>query len=187
MKIQQISLLLLFFICSCKRDVLRMKPEDSLPAITQNGENTFGCLVDGQLFLAKYTIFGQVKVVSCGYYFNETARFKAGSLFLSGIDARNQFPVAGNIFLHKMDVFKVGRYKLESTACPEEYKCDQIAHWNSGLKQNFFAEQGELIISKLDLEKKIIAGTFNFTAKDKDGKTVKITDGRFDLKIENDN
>ena len=37
----------LFLACSCEQDSLKQ-----LPPVTEEGKNTFGCLIDGEVFVA---------------------------------------------------------------------------------------------------------------------------------------
>jgi ABC-type uncharacterized transport system substrate-binding protein len=43
----------------------------------------------------------------------------------------------------------------------------------------------DALVSKFDTINRIVAGTFYFTAIDSSGKTVKVTNGRFDIKYPN--
>jgi hypothetical protein len=47
LKLAAITLLLLTTACGCVKDNL----QDELPPITQTGENTFGCVIDGQVLI----------------------------------------------------------------------------------------------------------------------------------------
>jgi hypothetical protein len=51
------------------------------------------------------------------------------------------------------------------------------------LREEDNGQSGQLTITRLDLQNQIIAGTFSFTLTKKDCDTVRITDGRFDLKF----
>nr|MDQ3394277.1 hypothetical protein [Bacteroidota bacterium] len=42
--------------------------------------------------------------------------------------------------------------------------------------------EGTFTITKLDLEEKVWAGTFEFTLRTKDCETLNVTDGRFDIR-----
>jgi hypothetical protein len=46
-----ITVLLLSLLTSCSED--SNNPEAQLPPITQTGENTFGCLIDGKLLIPR--------------------------------------------------------------------------------------------------------------------------------------
>lgn len=77
-----------------------------------------------------------------------------------------------------------GTYELTST----EFNFGDLV--NTTITYNRFTttklNKGNITITKLDLVNKIISGTFEFTAEDKDNpqNTVKVTDGWFDGKYE---
>ncbi|MEO6837649.1 MAG: hypothetical protein ABI185_04635 [Ginsengibacter sp.] len=65
----------LFFITltgsKCKKDK-PINPVDQLPPATQSGANTFGCLIDGKVFLPKGPSLGPI--LQCAYqYLNTTS------------------------------------------------------------------------------------------------------------------
>ena len=165
---------------SCRKGTTQ---EITFPEITQEGKNTFGCYIDGNQFIAASTIFGLVRPINANYYYDSAKDFKAGSLFIQGIDARSTLPVAGSIAIQKMSVFGAGTLPLTFVSnCNKPYTCDASFYYNSQLSRNYFAETGELTISKLDTVNKIISGTFHFTAKDSIGVKTEISNGRFDVK-----
>ena len=62
------SLLILILILSmscCKKDDDNLTPLDQLPPATQTGENTFGCLLDGEAFIPS----GGTNPLDCVYQF----------------------------------------------------------------------------------------------------------------------
>jgi hypothetical protein len=48
-----ITLLLLITACGCVNDNIQNNQQDELPPITQTGENTFGCIIDGEVLVPK--------------------------------------------------------------------------------------------------------------------------------------
>ena len=60
---KKLTLILLFTIpllaLKCNNDPEPNDPIDQLPPITQTGENTFGCLVDGEVWLPKGSLLKQ--------------------------------------------------------------------------------------------------------------------------------
>ncbi|MFN3752951.1 hypothetical protein [Flavobacterium sp.] len=48
-----INLLLLAIVVGCSNESENKNPESLLPPITQTGANTFGCLIDGNLFIPR--------------------------------------------------------------------------------------------------------------------------------------
>lgn len=174
--------MLLLVGCEVWQDI---KPGDNLPAKTKEGKNTFGCLINKKLFLPETTLFGNVSPLNCYYYPSATDRFRAGSLFIQGIDARYSLPIAGDVAIQKMDVFKTGKYPLQSQSCSTNYQCDQTFYYNSDEYTTYSAHSGELNLTRLDTINKIVSGTFEFNATNPEGKTVRVTAGRFDVKYKN--
>jgi hypothetical protein len=172
---------ILFFL-SCE-DVA--SAEDQLPAVTQQGNNTFGCYIDYNLFLAQTTLFGQVKPLRASYTYKEnTAALPpqpAGTLMLFAIDARYSLQQAGIMGLVLPAIFKVGTYSLTSDRCAANEFCKSIYYDNASSGETYVAKSGLLVVTRLDTTSHIISGTFEFTAISDSGKEVIITDGRFDV------
>lgn len=178
MKTKRIYYLILF-VCSilftagsCEKD-----NEPQLPPITQTGKDTFGCLVNGNIWLPESTIsFPAIPKISAelkreGNYriWKFGASQGASSSFYFGIyeDSLKE----GKINIPVDELNDVGLYffskKFEKTSFT----------WDKELL-------GELIITKLDTVNMILSGTFWFDAVNMLNETVKIRDGRFDLKID---
>lgn len=182
-KILSFTLLTLIFF-SCRKN----SNEDSFPSETMVGKNTFGCYIDGHPFIAATTLFGQVRPVNVNYFPGPSYNmYKAGFLSVSGIDARSSLSVAGIVSINKLDIFGVGEYSLidRGDSCGANYTCDDIGYHNDKTGQSFAVISGKLTITKLDTLNKIASGRFYFTAMDKLGNKVEITDGRFDAKYTN--
>ena len=179
MRIKNFTLVLLItalLCCSlkCRKD--KEKPPAVLPPITQEGKNTFGCKVDGEVWVPYY---------KCGGTGNP-----CGELFT---DVTNSIPVTFTI--------KIGNKKSVSSFFTIETKpgfaIGSVGNKIDSVILNFQSEGGGLYynynyynrlekfeISKLDAENKIIAGTFEATLYKSVTDSVKITEGRFDLKFQ---
>jgi hypothetical protein len=182
MKKIALKTMFILFIVACKKE----QKTDALPPETQEGKNTFGCLINNEALLAGTTLFGLVSPVNVSYFATAQSGFEAGSLYIQGIDARYSLDIAGFVAVQKMKVFGPGEYSLQSvTNCNQKPTCDASFYFNSKLSQNFFAESGKLTVTKLDTLNKIVSGRFNFMAKDSLGNVKNITDGRFDAKYMN--
>jgi hypothetical protein len=118
------------------------EPLERLPSITQEGKNTFGCLIDGKPFLPVNTLGGRVHPLNCYYFSTTTDMYKMGSLFLQGIDVNNH----GEIGIQKMNVFKEGSYLISYQPCDTIYHCDAAFYYNSKASTNYFAQEGELLV-----------------------------------------
>ncbi|MDY7393684.1 hypothetical protein UMM65_00375 [Aureibaculum sp. 2210JD6-5] len=165
----------------------------TLPPITQTGENTFGCYVDGQLLTPRDgtgTLHTQDKGVSYSgsgtgpnYDYNEIKirDFKTGNM--------------GLFDLHIVDLHEtgVGTYTINESNCED----GGDANPNINIRIRWFDEKtqtlkwycsiengGILIITRYDFENRIVSGTFNCTLQNRDDASdiIEIAEGRFDLK-----
>lgn len=175
------GLILVLFTCqlSCKKidpECLILKTPIVLPLVTEQGNNTFGCKIDGHNwtnFGASWFIAPRWNSLEAGYeksnrYFFITAfrsiytkcdtvdqTFEISASLLK--EGNNKINPSEDIFIDKVD----GKYNT--------YRLDTSSYHS-------------LNITKLDTAKYIISGTFEFTAIRNGGlDTVKITSGCFDV------
>jgi hypothetical protein len=163
----------------CKKDVtLTPTPLSQLPPVTQTGANTFGCLLDGQVFVPgitnnSYQCFYQL--VNGEYYFWVGANNqKKGVLTALSIGTEKLTITEGQILnlYDRINGNCFGRYFLGNDL--------------TGVIENNYTSTtntGELKITKLDFAKSIVSGTFWYDVKDKDGVVHQIREGRFDMKF----
>ncbi len=159
-----LSLLLALTSCEgCKEDAPKPKTElEKLPPATQEGKNTFGCLVNGKAWVTETSIdcgavyqLGILQIYS--KFFNPTRRV---SLILTENGTA--------ITTQDYSVLNFPRAYAEATAvCLYE-------------PSNTFA--GKLSITKIDRSNYIISGLFEFSTAINRCDTLKITNGRFDIK-----
>ncbi|WP_046758677.1 DUF6252 family protein [Kordia jejudonensis] len=147
-------------------------PVDQLPAATQTGENTFGCLLDGEVFLPS----GGTNPLDCvyqfvdgGYYFalQGNKRDSNNNLINISIGTINSQLIEGEIFqlLENQDGNVTARYSFNS-----------IFNYTTQIYT------GELEITKLDETNQIVSGTFWFDVEDPiSGEIREIREGRFDM------
>lgn len=177
--IKKLILPLSFVLCtlpfnSCKKDEICDHP--SLPCQTHEGKNTFGCLIDGQPFVAK-TSFSIGGAVPLSGQYDETSNL----LQVTGSreDANEHIEsvkfkvyVTQGLSSYVMSVntnnYQGYTYSNNPDACIYYHNIDQ---------------KGSVTISYLDIEKNIISGTFTMTLINPDcSKTImEITQGRFDF------
>jgi hypothetical protein len=161
-------------------------PEPSLPPETQEGRNTFGCLINGKVWIpdfggagdiyntpltiAKYDPFrqGQFSIGAKNYsnYNNDHDKL---SFLIWGT------PISGQTYEFKsLDTLYFNQVKIDFSRAKANPVC-------SDSKEVIFFK-GKLYISKFDLTKRIAAGTFEFMLKSKNcTDTLKVTQGRFDM------
>ncbi len=165
-----LSIAALLFFSSC--DLFNNEPE--LPPITAEGKGTFGCLVNGKLFLNE-----GVSGYGNGLYAElQTATDVARIVIYSGNSSTKQ-----NLILSIRDkpTLQVGKvYDLSDSIFLldyTEYKKIPSCSYRTAIS-------GNVKLLKFDVTNasKIIAGTFEFTASSIDCKdTITVTQGRFDI------
>jgi hypothetical protein len=143
---------------------------DQLPPPTQTGENTFGCILDGQVFKpdnGSDSLGCFYQLVEGEYYFSLHA-FR---------DINNTF-IALGIGAIKKQIFQGQTYILDS-----KIDGNTFGIYNFGI--NFYntnsTHRGELYVTKLDTINQIVSGTFWYDVIDSNGVIHKIRDGRFDV------
>ncbi|MFT3948483.1 MAG: DUF6252 family protein [Agriterribacter sp.] len=168
-------LLLLFFlaaIISCKKDKLTKE--------TQNGANTFSCLIDGAIYkpCSEPPVIGSSNVPSLygglSISGNKTWASVGASCYESHVDK--------NITLTIDNLTGVGEYDLPDGTNEISYstydgiKSRQYSSYSTG--------NGKITITKDDRANTILSGTFEFEGADNNdpGKIIKISSGRFDIK-----
>jgi hypothetical protein len=186
---KQIRLLLFIIACAnifaaCKKDKTTTPIEptptgDQLPAITQTGANTFGCLINGKVWIPKGS--------SCGTKPNPHIIYDLGFNGKPYLDIKTGHFVNCNpqgfvnISFGNLDHLGFYNYPLDfdfSTGWPEVLNNCFTPALDSTVKK-----WGNGIITKLDIPNHIISGTFNCKFKTLQCDTVFITDGRFDIKF----
>ena len=178
--------LTLIFSCCSKKDV-QITTSTQLPQATQTGANTAGCLVNGQVFLPKGSSQAG-PILSC-FYQQDQDGYHMG---LNIADKSNSSIKAVNISLNPAQLLDNVTYSLsEITNGTLNYASnfgEFIIYSNINSDNRFntnLLNQGELKITKLNTQQKIISGTFWFDAVNTQGEIVKIREGRFDMRYVN--
>ena len=139
-----------------------------LPKATQTGENTFGCLVDGKAF-------GPLPpqgITSSRRKPLEASLYRTDLL----ISARGN----GGVDFALRNAFQPGTYPIRETnsASYGRYAFGSDDYYTDG------AHTGTVTLTRMDTVAKVASGTFQFTALNyQSGKTVAITEGRFDVRL----
>ncbi len=166
-------------VTACKKKPSE-NPIDDLPPITQEGKNTFGCLINGKLFLPGKKVGGLANILSCNYGHDPVFNY---SFHLSAYNDRTQ-PYRSVYFNSKNKPLSVGEHDLGSTDIDSEISV-QYVEWPYGKDAKTYkidpAEKGKLKITKLDLANRIITGIFSFNATNQFGEKVEVREGRFDM------
>lgn len=172
------KILFALFIIVCFTSCKKEEPESTdnsfgLPNITQEGKNTFGCLLDGNLLLAEKSLL--YPTLTCRY------------LLVN-------YPISGYSFsLHAQG--KSSPYVLEINTINKAVTVGEFDLGPSGVEGEFSAvigdirniyeidpnQKGKIKITKLDEINQIVSGTFWFDAVNSSGKKVEVREGRFDM------
>ena len=161
-------------LSSCDKDGQIFAGKDKLPPETQTGENTVGCLVNGKVFLPHQQ--GISSPVNCYYQF-----VKGEYYFTMAFgDMRGTGIEDVNIFTAKINLQEGQTYLLNQGYGPDkgagaEYYTDLNNKFSTNL-----INIGEVIITRIDVSKSIVSGTFWFDAVNSKGEKVEIREGRFD-------
>jgi hypothetical protein len=178
-----ILILLATFTLSCCNKDEDKTPIEQLPPATTTGANTAGCLVNGQAFLPKGSSqFGPT--LSCFYQ-----QLQDGYHLGLGIaDKSNGNIKAVNISLNPNELNENTTYHLVAIV-------NGSANYNSNFGEYTIYSNitndikftttntyfGELKITKLNIQQRIVSGTFWYDAINTQGDIVKIREGRFDM------
>lgn len=189
MKFKHLLILLsLFFIALTASDCKKHKlgnPVDQLPPETQTGANTFGCLVNGKVFLPKGPSLSPI--LTCyyqyiyypspvGYVFQVAANNKSDKFFFQSI----------NIGSDSLKLIEGKAYNLEESIRGGSRGNYVKAKTDNTSYDNYFTyspSSGQFVVTKFDEINQIASGTFWFNAIDSNGDRVHITDGRFDMQF----
>ena len=168
-------MLVMFASCkSCKKEI------NLLPDETQTGANTFGCLVDGKAWIPNGgSGWAASKPISGGY-----------SSPLPNVWLRT-YKDNETIIFYIRNVNKVGTYPLNfdtqpkpANLYPQNYGEVAMRSYTSGDDSYITTKTytGSVEITRADSVNRIVSGRFSFTGVSSTGKTIKVTDGRFDCK-----
>ncbi len=160
--------------------------QSRLPLETQTGANTFGCVINGKVFLpfAKSKLLNYQDPLWCTYSSNiNNGNYTFG---LSAFNDSDDYSEPSVMIQTTSLVLKQGQaYTLSDSKAGNIYAEYELFS-NHNFYEYYTSNQvtGQLYISKLDTINHIIAGTFSFNAVNIRGgaDTVHVTLGRFDMK-----
>ncbi|GAA3922430.1 hypothetical protein [Hymenobacter algoricola] len=172
------ALLLLTQCSKCKQD--DPTPEDQLPPATQTGANTFGCLVNGQV----YTPSGYNGTSNYAVLYDPA--YNGGSLDVMVYRYPSKSADAQYLSFGGVSVASNGIYLFKSST-------NLAARFSDAARQKGCTRyasddgttscMGQFTITRLDLAAGIISGTFEFTLAKLGCDTIRVTQGRFDKKL----
>jgi hypothetical protein len=179
-KINLLLLLCSIVLCSsqCKK-TNTTEPADQLPPATQIGANTFGCLVNGKVYIPKgYSGNGSsnpVKIYEFGFNGRPYLDFKGYQIVNS--------EYKGFAFIGFSNLDHLGNYTNPADFNFSFGWTDVIGTCGTVAFDTTIKKWGSGIITRLDVPNRIVSGTFNCKFKTLQCDTVFITDGRFDIKF----
>lgn len=158
---------------SCKED--DQSPLEQLPPASKEGLNTFGCLVNGKLWLPK----GRPTLFQPNFYLTYEPNYAGGTLDIRAY--RNLKDVEEFIQLGSGYIDKVDTYFLDDPEISLAIYENPTCYYKSTEQAKIY--DCKLEITKLDLETGIIAGKFEFTLAKQGCDTIRVTEGRFDYQL----
>lgn len=170
------------FLLGCKKEnVEKVEKVEKLPEMTQSGENTFGAMVNGQVWIPKgrSSFFDSNLVVLYDVDEDGTHSISVKATRRVG-EKGSDSSFHERITMYNNRITGEGTYSLAIPPIGSVHfsnkECDY--HW-----QEDVVRDGELTITRLDLEKGIISGIFEFAISKPGCPTVEAKEGRFDYRI----
>ncbi len=160
----------IFFSC-CKDKTDDGTPVEQLPPETQEGKNTFACLWNGQVWVAR----GSISISALqGDYANGEFALLANNVS-SSISQCIGFQVEKNFY--QANYFLL---KFDNDSLAWGYCSDRVSNCSS--YTDTIDNTGHLIITKFDTVNRIISGTFDMNITPLGCDEINITQGRFDIR-----
>ncbi|MEO6837647.1 MAG: DUF6252 family protein [Ginsengibacter sp.] len=165
----------------CKKDK-PISPADQLPPATQTGANTFGCLINGGVFLPKGPSLGPI--LQCAYQYLNTDYSKGYFFQLTASHKNNNGDIVGiAIFSDSLEISEGSFILSDNKNGNATAQYSQFTDTGNTVIYSKETLPGELTITKFDQINQIVSGTFWFNVVKNAGDTIKITDGRFDMQF----
>lgn len=183
-----LSLLFVFALSSCETEGV-----DALPKATQQGLNKMGCLLDGKAWLP-YTDpvqqGGNQSPVVAYWRVHDQGRISL-TLFFN----RDRQPklVDSSVSFFIRDIMGPATLALNRPANPQLTSANPDYGTYSNHDETPDLDYltgptatGQLTITRFDTTARVVSGTFAFTgrADDNSGRTVQVSEGRFDMQME---
>ena len=175
--------------CSkCKENVT---PDTPLPPETQVGANTFGCLLNGKKWIP--TQDGHLNYFrTLSIWYDPT--YAGGSFSIKaninhGITTDEFIGLSvDSITLNPQKIYLIGNKRINAGIGYINYAKDTSLNQSCDFDYGYRTDKKYLItgiinLKKLDTKIGIASGTFEFTAYVEGCDTLKVTDGRFDIKL----
>ncbi|PRY08388.1 hypothetical protein CLV24_12175 [Pontibacter ummariensis] len=166
-------LLLCLSLLACKKD----KNEEVMPNYSMNGSNTFAAYVNGELWLPK----GRPSTFQKNFDITYDPAYKGGTLNIAAYRK-----ISDNPSEYEHVIIAMAQADHEGVYTFDNPEISGVRFYNQECEYDKSPEvyrEGQLEITKLDLQNGIIAGKFEFTLTKPGCDTIRVTEGRFDKKI----
>src|SRR5260221_5224028 len=170
----------LFIYCFLFHSCRKQKNEEQLPPATQTGANTFGCFLDGKVWIPTGRGAGSSIYPTSGGFFGTPDGKR--NIYIQAYSDND------NIEIYLKQIYQTGTYYLNKNTgirpnfiYPESYGAYLINGGSYSVTDSI--HNGIVRITYADTTTGIVSGTFEFTAKNiQTGELINIKDGRFDYK-----
>lgn len=174
-----IKLFLILFTCTGIFATCKKENEDTLPPATQTGAGTFGCKINGKVYVPKGSsgtgtpnphVQYDIGLNGLPYLFIDTKQQESGN-------------VTAGVFISFGSLTQSGYYAASDTFRFSIGWAKVIGNCGMTTLDNTVSALGGGQITKLDIPNRIISGTFDFRAVRPNCDTLRVSDGRFDIKF----
>lgn len=178
-----VLLAVLFTLSCCNKndDDQPVNPIDQLPPATQTGEQTIGCLVNGEPFKDNASFNNFYQFIDGEYY-----------LVINWLRYTSEGYKSGQLVVSKTEVQEGQTYSLDKSSYTDGDYTGSGATFVSTIPEIYgqyetnFNYTGQIHFTRFDTENFIMSGIFEFEAQEiLSGETISITNGRFDLNFTN--
>ena len=164
-------LALLFSQCECDDEI----GKETLPPATQTGANTFGCLVNGKIWLPRGDDGTYTLDLSYDPTFNDGTFDLRAKRYVS--DSQLQY-----IIIFSDSLSAIGDFPIkEKTHQVVTFSDGDSCYYSTDEQETFCT--GTLSITRFDLANGIISGEFNFSIVTSGCTKIEVSKGRFDMRI----
>ncbi len=178
--------------CACTKN---SKPilNEPLPPATQTGANTFGCTLNGQVFVPNKAIgntMPEFAIRVYGYYEN-TSNYSKRIYARRGYHPINILWIDIYIYqinLKNVDIYILGNAIAESSTYEQPFNnyilCQAKNKASKWVLYSSYDNSGKITITRWDKDNMILSGTFSGKLKAIEGdEIIEIKDGRFDINL----
>ncbi|RDV13332.1 hypothetical protein DXT99_20145 [Pontibacter diazotrophicus] len=171
-------LLTLLSFSSCKKK--DVKPGEQLPAATMEGKNSFGAMVNREVWVPK----GRPSTLETNLDVVYDPNYAGGSFDIRAFRKTKNDPfMFESMALGMTQVNRVGVYYWGKPDPEQHGSAFFYSETCDYLNDPEVYRVGKMEITKLDMKNGIIAGTFEFTVAKPGCDTIRVTEGRFDKKL----